>query len=134
MNHAEQAALIARTEDSIRSAAAAFLGSGHIEQGRHAEQAEKLLARYKDGQGSDQAAIAHALLAINDTLRDCFGERAQGIPDSRDDVVLILTLQTELAAVNQRIAAALKLADEWSNAGTGTVWFKAADELREVLR
>jgi len=36
----------------------------------HAERANKLMDRYSEGQGSDQAAIGHALLAINETLSE----------------------------------------------------------------
>lgn len=95
----------------------------------HAEQAAQLLARFHEGQGSDQAAIAHALLAINDTLQKAAAEMNIEMPPFDET-------EANLADLNQRIAAALELADWWeSNRDAGSMSFKyAAGKLREVLR
>ena len=95
----------------------------------HAEQAAQLLARFHEGQGSDQAAIAHALLAINDTLATAAAELNIEVPPFDET-------EASLADLNQRrLAAVLGLADEWeSNRDAGSMSFRyAAGKLRHCF-
>jgi hypothetical protein len=96
----------------------------------HAEEARKLMARYHSGTGSDTTAIAHALLAINETLQKV-------LQDEEDDGYIPSIAATDrLRDLNQRIVGALLLADKWEAMPfpEGLTPTEHANQLREVLR
>lgn len=111
----------------------------------HEERAYLLLDRYAKGQGSDQAAIAHALLAINETLQKAADEMNIEMPpldQVAEGFIAANGAEKDLADLNQRIAEALACADRWAkvtesetdNRAESQAFQVCARQIRGVLR